>query len=132
MKATGACCVGLKALVHHFPLLSSQMTNQHPITPPPELLDQWCMENNWRDIAIQAAQWGADQELEACCEWLECNYNYPQVNHPLRAARRPEPPSLRKQALEALQFVDEKLDLPLHNHCNAIHTIRRALEALND
>jgi hypothetical protein len=108
------------------------MTNQHPITPPPELLDQWCMENNWRDIAIQAAQWGADQELEACCEWLECNYNYPQVNHPLRAARRPEPPSLKKQALESLQFVDEKLDLPLHNHCNAIHTIRRALEALND
>jgi hypothetical protein len=132
MKATGACCVGLKALVHHFPLLSSQMTNQHPITPPPELLDQWCMENNWRDIAIQAAQWGADQELEACCEWLECNYNYPQVNHPLRAARRPEPPSLKEQALEALQFVDEKLDLPLHNHCNAIHTIRRALEALDD
>jgi hypothetical protein len=108
------------------------MTNQHPITPPPELLDQWCMENNWRDIAIQAAQWGADQELEACCEWLECNYNYPQVNHPLRAARRPEPPSLKKQALESLQFVDEKLDLPLHNHCNAIHTIRRALEALDD
>jgi hypothetical protein len=108
------------------------MTNQHPITPPPELLDQWCMENNWRDIAIQAAQWGADQELEACCEWLECNYNYPQVNHPLRAARRPEPPSLKEQALEALQFVDEKLDLPLHNHCNAIYTIRRALEALDD
>jgi hypothetical protein len=108
------------------------MTNQHPITPPPELLDQWCMENNWRDIAIQAAQWGADQELEACCEWLECNYNYPQVNHPLRAARRPKPPSLKEQALESLQFVDEKLDLPLHNHCNAIHTIRRALEALDD
>jgi hypothetical protein len=131
-KVIGACCVGLKALVHHFPLLSSQMTNQHPITPPPELLDQWCMENNWRDIAIQAAQWGADQELEACCEWLECNYNYPQVNHPLRAARRPKPPSLKEQALESLQFVDEKLDLPLHNHCNAIHTIRRALEALDD
>jgi hypothetical protein len=108
------------------------MTNQHPITPPPELLDQWCMENNWRDIAIQAAQWGADQELEACCEWLECNYNYPQVNHPLRAARRPKPPSLKEQALESLQFVDEKLDLPLHNHCNAIHTIRRALETLDD
>ena len=80
----------------------------------------------------ELAQQIADQELEACCEWLECNYNYPQVNHPLRAARRPEPPSLKEQALEALQFVDEKLDLPLHNHCNAIHTIRRALEALDD
>jgi hypothetical protein len=114
--------------------------NEHPITPPRELVEQWSdikpMENavvqNWVKIATQAAQWGADQELESCCEWLECNYNYPQVNHPLRAARRPEPPSLKEQALEALQFVDEKLDLPLHNHCNAIHTIRRALEALDD
>ena len=42
------------------------------------------------------------------------------------------PPRLKVEALEALQFVDEKLDLPLHNHCNAIHTIRRALEALDD
>jgi hypothetical protein len=111
------------------------MTNEHLITPPPELVHQWVdMLSSRSDQAVftMAAQWGADQELEACCEWLECNYNYPQVNHPLRAARRPEPPSLRKQALEALQFVDEKLDLPLHNHCNAIHTIRRALEALND
>jgi hypothetical protein len=129
MKATGACCVGLKALVHHFPLLSSQMTNQHPITPPPELLDQWCMENNWRDIAIQAAQWGADQELEACCEWLECNYNYPQVNHPLRAARRHEPPSLKEQALEAL----EALPTPAGQvTADRLATIRRALEALDD
>ena len=49
------------------------MTNQHPITPPPELVEQWSdikpMENavvqNWVKIATQAAQWGADQELEA-------------------------------------------------------------------
>jgi hypothetical protein len=109
------------------------MTNQHPITPPPELLDQWCMENNWRDIAIQAAQWGADQELEACITWMdEMGLAGSGDIEVLRAARRPKPPSLKKQALEALQFVDEKLDLPLHNHCNAIHTIRRALEALDD
>ena len=109
------------------------MTQKHPITPPPELVHQWAdMLASHSDQAIftMATQWGANQELEACCEWLECNYNYPQVNHPLRAARRPKPPSLKEQALVALQFVDEKLDLPLHNHCNAIHTIRRALEAL--
>jgi hypothetical protein len=88
------------------------------------------MENNWRDIAIQAAQWGADQELEACCEWIP--ELTPWDAEQLRAARRPKPPSLKEQALESLQFVDEKLDLPLHNHCNAIHTIRRALEALDD
>ena len=130
MKATGACCVGLKALVHHFPLLSSQMTNQHPITPPPELVHQWAdMLASRSDQAIftMAAQWGANQELEACCEWLECNYNYPQVNHPLRAARRPEPPSLKEQALEALAALPTPAGPAT---ADRLATIRRALEAL--
>ena len=48
------------------------MTNQHPITPPPELVVQWYLgakahpPDQWvTDVATQAAQWGADQELEA-------------------------------------------------------------------
>jgi hypothetical protein len=44
---------------------------------------------------------GADAELEACCEWLQD----PDLNvdtYKLRAARRPKPPSLKEQALEAL------------------------------
>jgi hypothetical protein len=112
-----------------------------PIAPPPELVQQWeeqflkrptingCFIQSY--IAAKAAQWGADQELEACITWLVLN-GYGETASRLRAARRPKPPSLKEQALEALQFVDEKLDLPLHNHCNAIHTIRRALEALDD
>jgi hypothetical protein len=87
---------------------------------------------DWRAIAAQAAQWGADQELEACLKHMFRGGFSDADILCLRAARRPKPPSLKEQALEALQFVDEKLDLPLHNHCNAIHTIRRALEALND
>ena len=115
------------------------MTNQHPITPPPELRQLWAQQAQrmnprdpiaWQEhIANQAAQWGANQELEACCEWLECNYNYPQVNHPLRAARRPEPPSLKEQALEAL----EALPTPAGQvTADRLATIRRALEALDD
>jgi hypothetical protein len=112
---------------------------QHPITPSPELVMEW-VNNHYGgkvhrnlgggelSIAAQAAQWGADQELEACCEWLPSDLTIDGQD--LRSVRRPKPPSLKEQALEALQFVDEKLDLPLHNHCNAIHTIRRALEAL--
>jgi hypothetical protein len=45
------------------------MTNQHPITPPPELVHQWVdMLSSRSDQAVftMAAQWGADQELEAC------------------------------------------------------------------
>jgi hypothetical protein len=112
--------------------MSLMMTMTNPITPPPELVHQWAdMLASRSDQAIftMAAQWGADQELEACCEWLECNYNYPQVNHPLRAARRPKPPSLKEQALEAL----EALPTPAGQvTADRLATIRRALEALDD
>jgi hypothetical protein len=112
------------------------MTN-HPITPPPELVKQWQYEANHNEamfpqVATQAAQWGADQKLEAMMARIE-ELPFPSgYADALRAACRPKPPTLKEQALKALQFVDEKLDLPLHNHCNAIHTIRRALEALDD
>ena len=82
----------------------------------------------------ELAQQIADQELEACCIWVS-QFNYDDYSYQERlqaARRRPKPPTLKERALEALQFVDEKLDLPLHNHCNAIHTIRRALETLDD
>jgi hypothetical protein len=119
------------------------MTNAHPITLSPELVQQWQDESPETQIAdhvqylaTRAAQWGADQELEACCLELVDGIGRLHAEFPsclaesLRAARRPKPPSLKEQALEALQFVDEKLDLPLHNHCNVIHTILQALEAL--
>ena len=124
------------------------MTDQHPIVPSFEMANQWMKEackdpynggkfiesKTLKYITTKAAQWGSDQELEACCKWFREFYKTESwVRHDLkhlRTARRPKPPSLKEQALEALQFVDEKLDLPLHNHCNAIHTIRIALEAL--
>ena len=49
---------------------------EHPITPPPELVEEWFMdqrglsEASRQHITTAAARWGADQELEACCEWL--------------------------------------------------------------
>jgi hypothetical protein len=39
---------------------------------------------------------------------------------------------LKEQALKELAWVGEHLDMPLHNYCNAIHTIQRALEQLDD
>ena len=110
------------------------MTNQHSITPPPELVKQWHDEcHKVREpfllhIANQAAQWGADQELEACCKWLECNYNYPQAN-PLRIARRPKPPSLKEQALTALSHLLSGSAQTLDT-TEAEFYICRALEAL--
>ena len=92
------------------------MTQQHPIIPPPELVQQW-LEDAPEDgelgiskhIATQAASWGADTELEACCEYmLNAPYgmNLNTNSHQLRAARRPKPPSLKEQALQALETAD--------------------------
>ena len=107
------------------------MTNQPPITPPPELVGQWREESSTGELhfspqylATQAAQWGADMELDACCKWLECNYNYPQAN-PLRVARRPKPPTLKEQALEVVTGLEKRWDLQCDLAC-----IRRALEQL--
>ena len=72
------------------------MTQEHPITPPPELLSRW--EEDWHHakvkhieledhIAQQAAHWGADQELEAICTWLELNYPHVYTTR-LRRCRR--------------------------------------------
>ena len=112
----------------------------HPITPPRELVEQWASEKCYdeRDwlyelhIANRAAQWGADQELEACCEFFVRDWTDIETADNLRAARRSKPPSLKEQALKELAWVGKHLDMPLHNRCNAIHTIHRALEQLPD
>ena len=112
-----------------------KMTNQHPITPPPELVAQWFLGakampvDQWvTDVATQAARWGADQELQSCCEWLVRNYSYPGAGNPLRAARRPKPPSLKEQALGALNLM--LMFVPPGNQLEQGDTIRRAIEAL--
>jgi hypothetical protein len=122
------------------------MTQQHLITPPPELVQQWGHNANlsgvphndehWayeQHIATRAAQWGADQELEACCEWMAEETPISYINA-LRAARRPKQPSLKEQALETLRHA------PGPDYPNPItlltadeHAlIRRALEQLPD
>ena len=124
------------------------MTNQqHTITPPPELINQWlgeffgCTVNGGiadsdRYLATKAARWGADQELEACVEWLQD----PDLNvdtYKLRAARRPKPPSLKKQACDALDtyIYGEPDPRDTETHWlkeRTYNTIRKALETLND
>ncbi len=84
------------------------------ITPPPELVQHWVdtyfggkiSQSNFHvDLATRAAQWGSNQELEACCEWLED----PDLNvdtYKLRAARRTKPPRLKEKLTEALYNED--------------------------
>ena len=108
----------------------------HPITPPPELVEEWREEwealpqrypgtCQFRYVATQAAQWGADMELEACCKWLP--KLPPWSADDLRRHRRPKPPSLKEQALALL----DKAENPSWD-INEYSIIRRALEALDD
>ena len=85
------------------------MTNPHPITPPPELVQQW-------------------MELEACAQWTRDHYGY-DAALAIRATRRPKPPSLKEQALTALYAVATGANDNREQHQD-LDTIRKALEAL--
>jgi len=109
------------------------MTESHPITPPPELVEQWAhLPADWNTVAFLIAQWGADQELEACCEVLarELICDGKHVATDLRMIRRPKPPSLKELALAALD------DAILRGDCittsDALPAIRHALDQLDD
>jgi hypothetical protein len=107
------------------------MTNQHPITPPVELVEQrWNKLQSGGDFvqefATFFARWGADQELEACCsevQWLESTSTAIKI----RDRRRPKPPSLKEQALEALREAESSGCLYVNGRSDLI---RKALEAL--
>ena len=84
-----------------------------------------------QDIAIQAAQWGADMELDACCEWLDRNNQWARVDiDELRDSRRPAPaPVVSKQsALEILGQIDEQLRLPSIHFNILFHAIQQLPE----
>ena len=115
---------------------------EHPITPPPELVEQWHVEamKGFRangvygqDIATQAARWGADQELEACVKWIDNQtlVYHRDFEHALLTARRPKPPSLKELALAR---TDAILNNPNHALLTEVRETlelnRRALEEL--
>jgi hypothetical protein len=135
------------------------MTNQHPITPPPGLVQEWIDEPQYmtedqlgkrmhmismnevrfREIISKASQYGADQELEACGRWIEDQLCMPpdaraDVITKLNGSRRPKPPSLKELALKVLESAPGP-DYPsvmtiLDADQHAL--IRRALETLDD
>jgi hypothetical protein len=116
------------------------MATEHPITSPPELVKQLCDKailhavdgakrgevEVW--LIQEAFRAGADQELEACCEWLRSKDILEPAIDALRADRRPKPPSLKELALDDLRIAFDRGCL------SGIQadTIRRALEQLDD
>ncbi len=111
---------------------------QHPITPPPELVQQWyneCPEANEASlpyVATQAARWGADQELLACGKYLEkCAAWEEEDVTEMYNYLRPKPPSLKEQALSDFDGLMSELD-GAGNYSNCAERIRRALEHVDD
>ena len=80
-------------------------------------------------IADRAAQWGADQELEACCEWLRSQHHSDTWSNRLRAARRPKPPTLAEQATTALHAIASGAN-DGREQCHDIKTLTAALNRL--
>ena len=128
------------------------MTSKFPITPPPELVQQWFGEffgctvsgelsDSERFLATRAAQWGADQELEACCEWMEScrkwlGKDHPYTSNDLPAARRPKSLSMTDDEIDALVVCIQALPAPtadnyaLDSIDKGRAMVRRALERL--
>jgi hypothetical protein len=54
------------------------MTKQHPVIPTEHMLAAWRQQYNqlgksFSELLLEAAQWGADIELEECCKLFEFN-----------------------------------------------------------
>jgi hypothetical protein len=121
------------------------MSNEtFPITPPPELFKQWeddiLNERDNVDYVLDCAwrngfQAGADQELEACCAWFQEFYKTESwVKHDLkhfRAARRPKSPSLKEQALKALQSISSGA-VDGGKYMEIMSILQKAIEQLPD
>jgi hypothetical protein len=112
------------------------MTINHSITPSEEMIEIWkdIANNAWNPLtclAIQAAEWGADQELEACCSIaltaLVCGTKQQRRNlvSQIREMRRPK--TLQERALSVIDnaVITKQLSV------GAAAIVRQALNANN-
>jgi hypothetical protein len=78
-------------------------------------------------MCMQAAQWSADQELEACCEWISMHTTWD--SNRLHTARRPRQQSLKEQALTLIDKIQANKEMW---QTDDLDLVRQALEQLND
>ena len=109
------------------------MTQEHPITPPPELIQEWWDGTHgafyeFEAVVTQAARWGADEELEACRLWVSENESIYDAGE-LVECRRPKPKTLKemkergmKALLECYAYIPDDL----------YYEIKKTIESLPD
>lgn len=108
----------------------------YPVKIPPELFTEWLsdalLQHDAKSgtiaatIADKAAQWGADQEMEACCGVI-CRAGWVNLAADLRARRRPKPLT---QAEKALAQYDRFVDMVKDSGWVPAGCVRDALERL--
>jgi hypothetical protein len=99
---------------------SDAMTQHNSIEVSDELVHRWWPESlyvvqpgNLNYFANKVAQWTADQELDACCEWLRENADesdkdlWDALEVELREARRPKAPTLNEIALQFMGTIEK-------------------------
>lgn len=117
------------------------MTDQKmSIVPDPELVEAWFEEapiyarddaDYEQFIARKAAEWGANQELDACCTLLE-KVSFSEIDNIanyLRENRRPKVASLKQQAIRLLDKIQGNKEWW---QLDELFVIRRALDEVPD
>lgn len=114
---------------------------------PNELILKWTKETyrdtaeirivDWETIVQKAAQWGADQELKACCDLIDGKYPSDKDYYPydkidgetLYRSRRPNRYSKKQQILGAFDEL-----IKLYNIDNSLlsSVIRKAIENVDE
>lgn len=120
----------------------------YPITPPENLVasmiedafgplgpaglsDKQRLAGAFSVLANRAAQWGADQELEACL--AEVSFlNSRALADRIRAKRRPQTPSIKEQAHQALGRFYANAHTTGGEMTADFELLRRAVEQLSD
>lgn len=109
------------------------MTNEHPFTPPPELVLQLIelpLSEEERLVAAYLA--GADHQLNACCGFIG-SYHSVAWSDKLRAACRPKPPrkppSDKEQSIALINKIQANKEMW---QTEELDVVLRALEALPD
>ncbi len=119
------------------------MTNQHPITPPPELIQRWSEQfeagRSLYAMFEDIYRAGADAELEACrmeiidgagLFYIDETSDRVKLAEDIWTDRRPKPPSLKELALKSLKDIGDACESEGFCRANEMDIIRRALESL--
>ena len=125
--------------------------SEHPITPPPEMVERLRGEaphairdrdggvTRERHLAIAAYRAGADAKLEACCEWLREAKHHglgyevgAMLAGKLRAAMRPKPPSVAEEAQRILVEKGRTFGGRVEFDIEDVVAIRAALKRLQE